>query len=417
MSDEEPIVEKEEMEDLFGDEEEEEEEEEERNVESRARSDTEEISQNVSEQEETRGKARARARVEEDDDDEEREEVEDEDEEEEVEEEEKQTLEISLPRHAISSISEGTKILRTPAHLNIDPHPFDPSKFKEQVEQKDEERTKRGLTSKQIYNDQLAEKLINETTVRWRYHNSGNDEIIKQSNAHFVQWDDGSVSLKIGNEMFDVKSLPVVDTLLVRLHKTAEILQGDSLVECNINLLPASNDSIHKKLLQVMKNVQFKDKILSTTTDDDPLKKQRLEDENERKRLKMKRQLENKRRQQEEKWDNGPGPGPRTSTSRRSYAYDDDEEEDGYDAGGGEYDEGDDFVAGDEEDIEQYDEDDEEEDDGEGEGDMRGEAEEEEEFEKGAERLRKLKQEGSSRYKETEEDTRKRRRIIDSDDE
>ncbi|WLF79409.1 Paf1 complex component [Lodderomyces elongisporus] len=340
----------------------------------------------------------------------------DDDEEEEEEEVEKKVLEISLPRHAVSSISEGTKILKTPAHLKIEPRPFDPNKFKDEVEYKMQERKEQGLTSKQIYNEQLAEKLINETTIRWRYHNSGNDEIIKQSNAHFVQWNDGSVSLKIGNEMFDVKSLPVVDNLLVRSHKTAEFLQTDSIIESNINLLPASTNSIHKRLLQVMKNVQFKDKILSTTTEVDPLMKQRIEDENEKKKLKMKRMLEAKRRLQEQKWERGDSPAVGGSRAYSAYA-DEDEDDDDYGVGGGrggaaeEYDEEDDFVAGDEEEVEQYDDEDEEEEEEEVE-------EQEEEFEKGAERLRKLKEEGAARYREAsvEEETRKRRRIIDSDE-
>ena len=339
------------------------------------------------------------------------------DEEEEEEEIEKKVLEISLPRHAVSLISEGTKILKTPAHLKIEPRPFDPNKFKDEVEYKMQERKEQGLTSKQIYNEQLAEKLINETTIRWRYHNSGNDEIIKQSNAHFVQWNDGSVSLKIGNEMFDVKSLPVVDNLLVRSHKTAEFLQTDSIIELNINLLPASTNSIHKRLLQVMKNVQFKDKILSTTTEVDPLMKQRIEDENEKKKLKMKRMLEAKRRLQEQKWERGDSPAVGGSRAYSAYA-DEDEDDDDYGVGGGrggaaeEYDEEDDFVAGDEEEVEQYDDEDEEDEEEE-------EVEEqEEEFEKGAERLRKLKEEGAARYREAsaEEETRKRRRIIDSDE-
>ena len=325
---------------------------------------------------------------------------------------EKNILELSLPRHAVSLMTEGTHLLKTPMHLNIDPHPFDPITFKEEVETNELERVEKGLTSKQIYNEKLAEKLINETTVRWRYHNSGNDEIVKQSNAHFVQWDDGTISLKIGNEMFDVKTLPVADNYLVKSYKTAEILQTDSIVENTINLLPASSDSIHKRLTQVMKNIHFKDKILNTTTEDDPLKKQRIADENERKRMKMKRQLESRRRLEEEKFERGESPamGVRESSyARFARTYGDEDDNDGID--GEEYDEEDDFVAGDEEELEQYDDEDEEE----GEG---GDDNEDEEFEKGAERLRKLKEEGQAKYRESsaEEETRKRRRIIESDE-
>lgn len=324
---------------------------------------------------------------------------------------EKNILELSLPRHAVTALTEGTQILKTPMHFNIDPHPFDPTTFKEEVENNALERVQKGLTSKQIYNEQLAEKLINASTIRWRYHNSGNDEIVKQSNTHFVQWDDGTISLKIGNEMFDVKSLPTTDNYLVKSYKTAEILQADSLIEKTINLLPASNDSIHKRLTQVMKNIHFKDKILNTTTEDDPLKKQRIADENERKKMKMKRQLESRRRLEEEKFERGDSPASgfkESSYARFARTYGNEEEN-----AGEEYDEEDDFVAGDEEELERYDDDEEEE----GEDEEEGE-EEEEEFEKGAERLRKLKEEGQAKYRENlaEEETRKRRRIIESDE-
>ena len=94
----------------------------------------------------------------------------------------------------------------------------------------------RGLTAKEIHNEQMTEKLLNENTIRWRYHNAGNDEIVKQSNAHFVEWSDGSVSLKVGNEVYDVRELPMFDHLLVKSHQAAEVLQADSILSKSINL-------------------------------------------------------------------------------------------------------------------------------------------------------------------------------------
>ncbi|KAI5950098.1 LEO1 [Candida jiufengensis] len=336
----------------------------------------------------------------------------DEDEEEE-EETEKKVLDISLPRHAISMISENTQILKTPMHLNIAPHPFDPNAFKENIEDKQSQRIEQGLNSKQIYHEKLAEKLINESTIRWRYHNSGEDEIIKQSNAHFIQWDDGSVSLKIGSEMFDVKTLPITDNYLVKSYENAEILQSDSIIDKIINLFPASNDSIHKKLTQVIKNMHFKDKILNTTTEDDPLKQQRIADENEKKKLKMRRQMENKRRIEEEKWERGESPSIKESSYKRFARTYEDDDEDGEDQG--EYDEEDDFIAGDEEEVEQYDDEEEEE-------EAQKEEDDDEKLKANAERLRKLKEDGAAKYREKsasveENETRKRKRIIESDEE
>ena len=341
------------------------------------------------------------------------------------EEQELKTLDIALPRHAVAhKPEEDTYTLKMPVFLNVEAHPFDPTEFKEKVGQSAFERKNSSMNAKQVQNDLNAEKLLNENTIRWRYTNSGNDEIIKQSNAHFVQWNDGSISLKIGSEMFDYKELPVYDNFLVKTHDDYEILQNDSIINKLVNLLPSSAfTSTHKKLTEAVKNIQKKDKILNTITDNDPLLKQRMADENEKKSLKMKRQMEMKRRLQEERLErtNSPVPGMRNSYEpayeRFERTYGDEE-----------YDEEDDFIANDEEEEEEGFDDD----------------EEEEEFEKGSERLKKLKDEGASKYSnrdETEEElqnneqathqreeeeeeeeednkqARKKRRIIDSDDE
>lgn len=334
------------------------------------------------------------------------------DEDESEDEQELKTLDISLPRHAVvHKPEEDTYILKMPVFLNVEAHPFDPTEFKEKVDQNAVERSKSSMNAKQAQNDLNAEKLLNENTIRWRYTNSGNDEIIKQSNAHFVQWNDGSISLKIGNELFDYKELPVYDNFLVKTHDNHEILQNDSIINKLVNLLPTSTfTSTHRKLTEAVKNIQKKDKILNTITDNDPLMKQRLADENERKSLKMKRQIEIKRRLQEERLERtgSPAPGMRNSYEpayeRFERTYGDEE-----------YDEEDDFIANDEEEEEGFDDDE----------------DEEEEFERGSERLKKLKDEGASKYAKREQEeliaedneeeenkqARKKRRIIDSDEE
>lgn len=315
-------------------------------------------------------------------------------------EEDLKTVSITLPRHAVTQAAtdgEAT-LLRVPVFLNVDAHPFDPTDFKEKVAQNAEERKKHQMNDKDIHSETVAEKLLNENTIRWRYTNAGDDEIVKQSNAHFVQWSDGLYSLKIGKEMLDFRELPHVDTFLAKSHVENEILQIDSTLSKSANLLPTSTSTeTHRKLTQAVKNVQRKDKILNTLTEKDPMLKQRLADENERKTLKMKRQLENKRRLQEERMERTDSPGV---GGARSFELAFERIERTY---GDEYDEEDDFVADDDE-VEMEDD----------------ASAEEEEFERGAERLKNLKAEGESKYREAaadeEDERRKRRRIIDSDD-
>lgn len=283
-------------------------------------------------------------------------------------------LEFSLPRHsAVHDYDDDAHMVRIPVFLTVETHPFDPGNFKEQVTKNAEQRHLNSLNDKQIQNELSTERLLNENTLRWRYTNSGDDEIVKQSNAHFVEWDDGSLSLKVGNEMFDLKQLPVDDLFLTRSHDNYEILQNDSIIAKLGNLVPSSTfTDTHRKLTQAVKGIQRKDKILTAVTEKDPLLKQRLADEDERKTLKMRRQLEHKRRTQEEKLESQAGYDPR-EFKRPSYenfenVYNNDD-----------YDEEDNFVADDDNEEEEA-------------------SEEEDELDKAAERLRKLKREGAEKY-------------------
>lgn len=310
------------------------------------------------------------------------------------------TADLTLPRHPVShKPEEDVFAIKMPVFLSVEAHPFDPNEFKERVAKNAEDRSKLKMDAKQMHNDLVAEKLLNENTIRWRYSNSGNDEIIKQSNAHFVQWDDGLLSLKVGNELFDFKSQPLLDNFLARSYVEHEVLQNEAVLTRSANLIPASTfTETHRRLTQAVKTIQKKDKILNTLTEKDPMLKQRMADEDERKSLKAKRQLEQKRRLQEERLGKAESPvpgryGQESAYERFERAY-----------GADEYDDEDDFVANDDEELEIDEED--------------AEAEEEE-FERGAERLKNLKDSGASKYREepVEEVLRKRRRIIDSDEE
>lgn len=317
-------------------------------------------------------------------------------------EEDLKTADIALPRHALSHKPENdTYVIKMPVFLNVEAHPFDPSEFKEQVTQNAAERSQKNMNAKQERSELVAEKLLNENTIRWRYSNAGNDEIVKQANAHFVQWDDGSVLLKVGLELFDFKGLPLYDNFLVKAHDDHEILQNESILNRQASLLPATSFlATHKKLTEALKTIQKKDKILNTLTENDPMMKQRLADEDERKSLKLRRQLEQRRRLQEERLQQKAGlPATRGSSGGYEPAYERFERT----YGNEEYDEEDDFIANDDEEEEEE-----------------VEEEDEEELDRAADRLRQVKQDGASRYREEalddEKVARKKRRIIDSDD-
>lgn len=52
-------------------------------------------------------------------------------------------------------------------------------------------------------------KLKVENTIRWREVPDKEGNILKESNARLVRWSDGSYSLHLGSEIFDVYKQPL----------------------------------------------------------------------------------------------------------------------------------------------------------------------------------------------------------------
>lgn len=55
-------------------------------------------------------------------------------------------------------------------------------------------------------------KLKVENTIRWRHALDEHGNLIKQSNSKIVKWSDGSLSLFVGNEEFDIMQAPLGGT-------------------------------------------------------------------------------------------------------------------------------------------------------------------------------------------------------------
>lgn len=48
-----------------------------------------------------------------------------------------------------------------------------------------------------------------ENTIRWREEIDSEGNTVKESNARFIKWSDGSLSLHLGSEIFDVYKQPL----------------------------------------------------------------------------------------------------------------------------------------------------------------------------------------------------------------
>ena len=48
-----------------------------------------------------------------------------------------------------------------------------------------------------------------ENTIRWRYSTDESGNEIRESNARLVKWSDGTMSLYLGSEIFDIYRQPL----------------------------------------------------------------------------------------------------------------------------------------------------------------------------------------------------------------
>ena len=277
-------------------------------------------------------------------------------------------IEVTIPRYPPSfrsAAEDDSYFARVPAFLTLEPHPFDSEKFLSEVEEQISNNT----------NDEKSRlKLKNENTIRWKYSRDVNSgTMIKQSNARFVKWSDGSMSLQLGNEMFDVNTKPYQDTFLALSHPSNELLQACTVLNKTMSFVPTSTSSqTHRRLTQELARRQLKNASVGNfATIDDPERVKREAEKAEEINIKARKRLESKRRQLEER------EGYRHPTSA-SAGYSNEAYDDNYSAAirSDRY-ENDDFVVDDEE--------------------------SEEEDEQRAQRLQNLKRRGEEKYREQDD--------------
>jgi len=176
------------------------------------------------------------------------------------------------------------------AGLAIEPKPFDPEFFNmgEDTEGGDEAAARK------------LKKKSAPTTVRWRYNLDHNQEVIRESNARFVKWSDGSMHLFVGKEAFGVQLQDFKDHhhIFIRQRKdmSAEsFLQCHGLLEKKVILNPIDNVAqLKKEALMKMKNAKSLEanrerrQFVASTSDPEKEKKQKEQMESNRSELKRK---------------------------------------------------------------------------------------------------------------------------------
>jgi len=128
--------------------------------------------------------------------------------------------------------------VKLPNFLTVVTQPFDADYYEQENEDEDllDEEGRARL------------KLRCENSIRWRKVVDGDGNEVKQSNAKFVRWSDGSMTLHLGAEMFDVAALPLHDHSHLFLRQGAG-LEGQAIFKSKMTFRPHSTDTLtHRKM-------------------------------------------------------------------------------------------------------------------------------------------------------------------------
>ncbi|KIO26536.1 hypothetical protein M407DRAFT_243726 [Tulasnella calospora MUT 4182] len=198
--------------------------------------------------------------------------------------EEQQVVELSeaqaqLPNLPLPVSSDGNYwILRLPNFIKLESNPFDQDTY--QGPGIDEDST---LNNRE---KSMGIKLEVENTIRWRWVKGPDGRMRKQSNSRIIRWSDGTMSLQLGKEIFDVSSnidLPQSAasaprtlsqqasqgsqemaslhnisrnqglTYLFAQHVKAELLQAEAPITGTLSLTPTGMQSeTHRKLVKAV---------------------------------------------------------------------------------------------------------------------------------------------------------------------
>lgn len=166
----------------------------------------------------------------------------------EEEEEEIQEIRIDAVFPKINTnLGDSLHFVKLPNFLSIDPKTFDEQQYEDEVDE-EELMDEEGRTRL---------KLKVENTLRWRYAKDANgnlryDEhgnLVKESNARMVRWSDGSLSLHLGNEVFDVHPMEMKSDHTHLFVRQGLGLQGQAVFTSKLSFRPHSTDSFtHRKM-------------------------------------------------------------------------------------------------------------------------------------------------------------------------
>ncbi|KAF8159623.1 Leo1-like protein-domain-containing protein [Crassisporium funariophilum] len=191
--------------------------------------------------------------------------------------------EVAFPNLPVPRSSDGDNwVIRIPNFVKLDTKPFHPDTYI--GPEHDEEET---TQHDNVREKSMSIKLKVENTVRWRWTKDASGQERRVSNSRVVRWSDGSLSLLLGKELFDINqsidtsanvtrqtlgasqsqsqtnltSTPTPSgktqgqglTYLVAQHKRSQVLQSEAVITGYMSLRPTGMQSeTHRMLVRAV---------------------------------------------------------------------------------------------------------------------------------------------------------------------
>jgi len=138
-----------------------------------------------------------------------------------------------------ADLGKEVHLVKLPNFLSVEPKPFDPEFYEDEGAETDE-LDEEGNT---------RVKLKVENTIRWRYAKDEEGNTIKESNSKMVRWSDGSLSMHLGNEIFDVTKPVIQGDHNHFFIRQGTCLLGQAVFKTKLTFRPHSTDSLtHRKM-------------------------------------------------------------------------------------------------------------------------------------------------------------------------
>ncbi|KAK6746936.1 hypothetical protein RB195_000279 [Necator americanus] len=137
---------------------------------------------------------------------------------------------------------DGIQFMKIPNFFSVALKPFDPETYEE--DEDDDHVDEEGRNRL---------KLKAENTIRWRLAQDADGNVIKESNTKIIRWSDGSMSMVIGKEVFDVESVPIHGSMQHLFIRQGTGLVAQKIFDRKLIFRPHSTDSeTHRKVTMNM---------------------------------------------------------------------------------------------------------------------------------------------------------------------